>query len=589
MKKTTLLLLSLLSMALTTMAAPALRGPFTVTQTDGTLLTVEQYGDEYHHWTATADGILVVNTGRGCYVAQIDDQGLLTASTLLAHEPVLRGLAERELIARQQRRLHLFHQRAEAQRRRAVKIGAYYDYLPHKGNVRVLCILAQFQDLSFTVNQPLQAFQQMLNGDVQEDLGNANQLNVASVKKYFETSSQGQFSPQFDVVGPITLPNNMDYYGGENDNGSDDKFGKFCTDALAVTQSENLVSDWTPYDNDGDGSVELVCIVYAGCGQNQGGANNTIWAKASYQGRSLDNGMRIAFFNCSCELFHSDPRYAGYINGTGVFIHEMSHCMGLPDLYATQESGKANNQGMESWDIMDYGCYNYNGFAPSLYTAWEQEVMGWINIEPVSDARQFGSLLPLAEGGKAYKIVNPDNENDYIVMENIQQRGLNQRARGHGLLVYHVAYPNDVVNLSDRVNNTTGRPGVACVPASGTLINSYLRGEGKTYTTKQWTESIAASVFPGTKGISSLTDEMQLPNYCFYYGTSDSKPIGFALNGIVEDSETGAVSVSVETGILLPRAEGKDSDVRVFSPDGKLLPAPQRGVNIIDGRTVIVK
>ena len=108
-----------------------------------------------------------------------------------------------------------------------------------------------------------------------------------------------------------------------------------------------------------------------------------------------------------------------------------------------------NIQGMESWDIMDYGLYNYNGFAPILYTAWEQEVMGWTTIEPITDKGQLSNITPLEEGGKSYKIANPDNDREYIVLENIQQRGLNQHARGHGLLVYHVAYPYTTVNMVD--------------------------------------------------------------------------------------------------------------------------------------------
>ena len=44
------------------------------------------------------------------------------------------------------------------------------NYLQHSGSPRVLTILAAYQDLDFTVNNPVQAFEQYLNGDVQEDL-----------------------------------------------------------------------------------------------------------------------------------------------------------------------------------------------------------------------------------------------------------------------------------------------------------------------------------------------------------------------------------------------------------------------------------
>lgn len=475
-------------------------------------------------------------------------------------------------------------------------------YLPHTGHVRVLTILAAFEDVGFTVNDPVQAFDQYLNGDKQVDMGNRNDLNVASVRQYFETCSHGQFSPQFKVVGPVTLPQTMDYYGGVKDDGSDDKFGEFCQDALAL--AKDMVDDWSVYDNDNDSRVELVCVIYAGYGQNQGGENSTLWAKASTQNLLADDTHRITRFNCSPELFNPDERYSNYINGTGVFIHELSHCMGLPDLYATQKKAYVNNQGMETWSIMDYGLYNRNGFAPCPYTAWEQEVMGWTEIEDVgskmADGRcQLSDVLPLIEGGKAYKLQNPDNDRNYIVLENVQKRGLNQYASGHGLLVFQVDYPYSSVNMSDTPNNNPGHPSVAVVPAGGELINAYLRGKDKTYTVAQWQESLAASVFPGTKGVTSLTDNMQLPNYCFYVDKT-AQPTNFMLSSISEDTETGAVSFLVakddqtSIGDVRWKMEDGRSDVwydlsgRAFNTQHSSFNI-QKGIYIVNGRKVVIK
>ena len=468
------------------------------------------------------------------------------------------------------------------------------NYLQHSGSPRVLTILAAFQDVGFIVNDPVKAFDQYLNGDKQEDLGNMNQLNIASVRQYFETCSHQQFSPQFDIVGPVTLPQKMAYYGGKNPTGSDDKFSDFCKDAME--QAKDLVNDWSDYDNDKDGRVELVCVIFAGFGQNQSGADSTIWAKASYQNVKVNDTLRITRFNCCSELFHT--QYPDYINGTGVFIHEFSHCMGLPDLYATTSTAYVDNQGMETFSIMDYGLYNRNGYAPCPYTAWEQEVMGWTQIKDVGslmedDGCQITDLLPLIEGGKAYKLVNADNDRDYIVMENVQKRGLNKYAGGHGLLVYHVDYPNRNVNMTDSPNNKPGHPAVAVVPAGGNLINSYLRGNGKKYTSDEWKASIAASVFPGTEGVTSLTDQMQLPNYCFWNSTT-AKATSFMLNSISENTETGTVSF-----IVSPDNPSDIDDVRWLKADGraviydlqgrKVAHPTRSGIYIMNGRKVVIK
>ena len=466
-------------------------------------------------------------------------------------------------------------------------------YLQHTGSPRILTILAAFQDVGFTVKDPVKAFDQYLNGNKQEDLGNMNHMNVASVRQYFNTCSYGNFTPQFDVVGPLTLPQNMAYYGGKNNTGSDDRFSDFCRDALEL--AKDIVSDWSIYDNDKDDRIELVCVIFAGFGQNQGGADSTIWAKASYQNIKVNDTQRISRFNCCPELFH--PQYPDYINGTGVFIHEFSHCMGLPDLYATTSTAYVNNQGMETFSIMDYGLYNRNGFAPCPYNAWEQEVMGWTKIEelkPTADSQQqVSDLLPLIEGGKAYKLVNADNDRDYIVMENIQKRGLNTYSAAHGLLVYHVDYPYNTVNMTDAPNNNPGHPGVAVVPAGGTLINSHLRGSGKKYTNEEWKESLSSSVFPGPENVTALTSQMQLPNYCFW-NSSKAKETNYMLNSISENEGTGTVSF-----IVASDNPSSIDDVRWLKPDDshvvydlqgrRIQGCLKAGIYIVDGKKIYVK
>ena len=540
-RKVVSILIVLLTAYAGTWAAPALKGVFTVKQPDGTLIGVEQHGDEHCHWTTTEDGALVVNKGGAYYIAEIDDAGELKASGLLAHAPSQRDGRERQEVMLQSSRMTLFHQHQERMLTRAAQISDYGGYLPHNGSPLVLTILAEFQDSAFTVNSPVQAFEQYLNGYEQVDLGNKNHQNIAGVRQYFDICSQGQFTPQFDLVGPVKLPREMAYYG--------DRFYTFCKDA--VTQAKSLVPDWTVYDNDGDGNVELVCIIFAGYGRNQGGGEETIWAKASRQDIRMDD-IKINFFNCSPEHFYpvntidaEGVAMKDYINGTGVFVHEMSHCMGLPDLYQTYGI-LANDQGMESWDVMDYGLYNRNSFAPAAYTAWELEAMGWTEIEAVEAPQHLSGLQPLTEGGKAYKIVNSADEDEYIVMENIVKRGLNSYAYGSGLLVYHMAYPCSDVNMVDKPNNEIGRPCVAVVPACGTLLNAELCGSGKEYTKAQWRESMGGSVFPGLDHVTELTDNMHLPNYLFYDGDDATTPVGVSLHHITETEEGISLDLAVD-------------------------------------------
>lgn len=547
------------------LAAPALPGVWQVKQADGTLLSVEQFGDEYHHWTATTDGVLVVNTGKGYYVAAIDEDGQLQATDILAHEPAMRNAAEKVAVSRQQVRHALFHERGQQQGasiRRAASVSDQGGYFPHTGNPRVLAILVEYQDISFTIKQPLESYEQYLNGTELVEMGNKDTLNYSSVAGYFETSSNGQFRPVFDVVGPVQLPHESAYYGGTSATAGDEKMGELSRDAIDLVKE---TTDLSVYDNDGDGVAELIYIIFAGYGQNAGGAATTMWAKVSTQNLTISDDLKVRRVGCSSELFNPAKGetydYSWYINGIGVFCHEFSHAMGLPDLYPTTKPGRlVNNQSMEYWDIMDMGGYTYNGFAPKTYLAWEQEAMGWKEIETLDDSQNGVEMKPVTEeDGKAYRIPNPLDDNEFIVLENVQQAGANYKIFGHGLLAYHVAYPRDVVNMGDSPNNTAGKPAVAVIPADGLLIStyqceSYNTSYGGSYTTKEYRASLQDDPFPGTSEVAELTDENPLPNYHFYSGESVSQegdeeeageasdyPVGSTVRNIHEDEETGIV------------------------------------------------
>lgn len=80
-------------------------------------------------------------------------------------------------------------------------------------------------------------------------------------------------------------------------------------------------------------------------------------------GQSLTlDGVKINSYACSAELSNTG------IDGIGTICHEFSHCLGYPDLYDTDYTG---NFGMSSFDLMDYGGYNGDGFCPAGYTAYE--------------------------------------------------------------------------------------------------------------------------------------------------------------------------------------------------------------------------
>ena len=79
---------------------------------------------------------------------------------------------------------------------------------PVTGSPRGLIILAEYTDVKFSTPMPQQYFSDMLNLE-----GFDRDRASGSARDYFIVSSAGVFTPQFDVVGPVTLPHTQAYYG----------------------------------------------------------------------------------------------------------------------------------------------------------------------------------------------------------------------------------------------------------------------------------------------------------------------------------------------------------------------------------------
>lgn len=485
-------------------AAKAWNQPITVTQPDGTTITVYLHGDEDFSWYTSVDGKILIRNGN-----------TFTPITETKEEFFAKAAEIRK---------------ANAKRREPVTGNTRYLF-PHTGSPKALVILAEYPDKKFSLADPKLSFDQYLNkaDGEQVDFGAYEHRNAGSVRQYFSDMSNGTFTPQFDVVGPVTLPQNMEYYGGTNSTGSDERVSQMIVDACELVKDD---VDFSEYDSNNDGYIDLVYVIYAGYGQSMGAANNTVWPKATYVTTGQEyNGKKLYRAGVNNELLANENAFNGEkrITGLGLFIHEFSHCLGLPDFYATRNTSTAyDNQGMEDWSVMDNGLYKYNGWIPTAYTAWEREAMGWLSIDELNTPEQL-KMETIDRGGKAYRIKNDANADDYLVIERIQNRYWNARLgdpskKLDGLLVYHVDYNSGDFSISsNNVNNIVGHPKMAIVPADGLLVSSYKisdaeePAEGK-YTTAQYRTQLMGDIYGDAtqSGVATFTQSAETPNSAWW-------------------------------------------------------------------------
>ena len=561
--------------SLTTWAAKAESIPVQVRQTDGSVITVILRGDEHINWYTTLDGVLLVQgADNNYYIGKVEKSGNLIATQQLAHEALTRSQAELNLIAKQDKEKFFAYvnkiaeESENAYNNSPLTRGPIVDsgyggvpYFPHTGSPKALVILAEFQDTTFTIQDTKKVFTNyLMNEEHFTDSRYGQNLNYKGVRGYFKDCSYGQFTPIFDVVGPIKLPKAHDVYGAGND-----RMDLLFADACAAV--DDLV-DFTKYDANNDGIVDLVYIIYAGHSANTSGNKDTnIWPKSGtiIISNKFD-GKSIRRYGVSNELNGSDQTSKNNkkINGIGLFCHEFSHTLGLPDIYAIDKKAKnQDDQGMEFWDLMDGGTEVRNGRVPASYLAWEREVMGWMKIDELKNDSSIKNLKSIDNGGKAYKIVNPNDSNEYIVLQSIQKgpwyQGWRDGTYGKGLLAYRVSYPFNKVNVFDFPNNEKGKPRVIPIPADGKILAAANAGGSIT----KFTQQLNGDLYP-YNGINKI-DKFKM-----YDGTI----LKWSIFDIIENDAERHVSFKFinnePTAIQSPSiVERSTSDNRIYTLDGR--------------------
>ena len=521
-------------------AKPADRRVRNVKQSDGTMLKVILSGDEFFHYYCTEDGKPLVREANGdFYYAILTDEGEFVSANCLAHNEEERTTSELLLLTDKQYNNIEESLRTIAKQRRAsstkgvVSSESFCEYgiqqsIKPIGEINIPVILVQFKDEKFTYGKDIIA--QNYNGS---NFVGLHGKGIGSVRDYFISQSDSLFRPNFVVLDIVTLANNMAYYGGNDSRGEDKHPEQMILEACT---SLNSKVDFSIFDNNGDGEVEFVYCIYAGYAESSGASANTVWPHkwtlaATNKAITLDD-VTINTYAASSELAYNESNEGNkgpQLDGIGSCCHEFSHCLGLPDFYDT--SGRSYpNFGMDYWDLMDYGCYNNDGYVPIGYSAYERDFMGWRKLQTITERGHY-DLKALTEGGVGYKIVNDSNSNEYYILENRQPEGFDSHIFNSGMLIIHVDYSEKVWD-DNEVNNNIARQRYTIIPADNKSLPYY-----RANSTAEYVNSLRGDVWPGTTGNNELTDT-STPAAIVYTGGYMGKSIRNIthINGIVSFS-----------------------------------------------------
>ncbi len=399
-----------------------------------------------------------------------------------------------------------------------------------------------------------------------------------SVRDYFYAQSDGQLEFSFQVVGPYRLGNTYNYYGADEDGVQDVHLGQLVYDACRKADGD---VDFSQFDADGDGKVDLIYILYAGQGQNVNNEDTgLLWpqegslnALGSDQAPFVMDGVTIESYAVSNEL-----GVDGALDGIGTMCHEFSHTLGLPDMYdkGTSFGETTLKYGTYVWDLMNVGNYLGNGFTPAGYTAFERMYCGWRQPVELKADTVVTAMKPLSEGGETYIIYNDGDRNEYFLLENRQQTGIDSCLYASGLMITHVDYSEEAWTANN-VNTTKERCFI--VPADNS--------------TERIIDDVCGDLYPynGNTAFGNTT----VPAATLINANSDGS---YLLNKEVTDitqHADGTISfafhnANASTGIRDAIAEEGHAD-GVYSIDGKYLGTSAdglpHGVYIMGGKKIV--
>jgi M6 family metalloprotease-like protein len=355
----------------------------------------------------------------------------------------------------------------------------------HKKSVRAQQLMsAQAEPIQVAVPLLLGRYSNANNSFSQSDFQNQIFDNnpTGTMIDYYREVSYGQFELSGAAFGWHGLPETQKFYVGE-DSGLDGGGARFARD-LAVAADPEV--DYSQYDADNDGYVDVIMVVHTGAGAETGVSSN-IWSHrwslasaASYNPNKMPQGEYITndpwpghpgqFIKINDYIIQPElARSTGGLVDIGVFCHEFGHAIGLPDLYDTDYS----SSGIGRWGLMAGGSYGGDGShsnSPAHMCAWSKEFLGWVEPTVIDLESLSVSILNVEENqDQVFKVyMNGEPGPEYFLIENRQKLGFDRYLSGSGLLIWHI--DQDIIDAkrrSNSVNNDERKKGVDLEEADG--------------------------------------------------------------------------------------------------------------------------
>lgn len=303
--------------------------------------------------------------------------------------------------------------------------------LPWTGAPKMLTVLVSFADYPAPANPTPANIALHTYG-----AGGAAYAPFESLNRYYFRASEGLLNIQGNVLPWHQMPGNRATY--EPGGAVSDKQAIFNL-LKAAMQANEATHDFAQYDNDNDGVIDVVNIIWTGPNTGWG----SFWWGYRWDFSGLADAQSTTFGGKKANDF--TWQWLGTRGSSGadynpiVLVHETGHSLGLPDYY-DYNGDVGPDGGVGGLDMMDANRGNHNAFS-----RW---VLDWITPTVIGSGAPAARTLNA--GGDTTKIGNkavvifPNATaspfGELFVIENRQRIGndVAPYMPADGLLVWHV-------------------------------------------------------------------------------------------------------------------------------------------------------
>jgi M6 family metalloprotease-like protein len=280
-----------------------------------------------------------------------------------------------------------------------------------------------------------------------------NNRPYESLRAYYRRASNDRLHLEGNVLGWRRMSRNRAEYRPEGNSTVESRewnqaYFDLALEALAPLEAEH---DFRQYDNDDDGDIDLLVMIYAGHPiPTSFWWNYRLEFESNLENMRTFDGKKLKqFIVVNLERRVPNDYYPRSL------IHEFGHALGLPDLYDRDEN-EGDDGGVGTLDMMDRSRGNHNAFSRWL--------LGWIEPKIIAPGESVRQELVAGKAGNAVAVfpgleTPEDADQEIFFIENrhpIDNDGGAAEMPGNGLLVWHVdATIDEAAKLFVRNNSTT--------------------------------------------------------------------------------------------------------------------------------------